>query len=88
MNAPITNPNPAGIRIGKWKLANEPTYNSYSPKDDSITALSTPGTIDEPATATPNNTDWNKFGSVITGNKFLFKKNTLNPIIAEIAITI
>ena len=27
------------------------------PKDDKITALSTPGTIEDPATATPNNTD-------------------------------
>ena len=84
----MTNPNPAGINIDKLKSASDPTYGSYSPNDESITALSTPGTIEDPATATPNNTDWNKFGFVIVGNKFLLKKNKLNPKIAAIIMYI
>ena len=57
----IQGPTAAGNKTDKLKSAIEPTYNSYNPNDDNITALSTPGTIEEPATATPNNTDWNKF---------------------------
>ena len=68
-NAPNPSPTAAGNKTDKLKSAIEPTYNSYNPNDDNITALSTPGTIEEPATATPNNTDWNKIESVITGNK-------------------
>ena len=71
--APTASPIPAGIKTEKFKLAIELTYNSYRPRDDNITALSTPGTIDDPATATPNKIDWNKFGSVIVGNKSLLK---------------
>ena len=59
-NTPMPNPTPAGISIAKSKFATELTYNSYSPSVDKITALSTPGTIDEPATAIPRNTDCNK----------------------------
>jgi len=87
-NTPITSPTPAGIRIERLKLAKELTYNSYRPKVDKITALSTPGTIDDPATAIPNITDWNKLGSVTGGNKLLLKENTLKPKIAAITITI
>ena len=57
ISAPNTNPKPAGIKTDRLKSAIEPTYNSYNPKEDSITALSTPGTIEEPATATPKITD-------------------------------
>ena len=85
-NDPITSPKPAGIKIDKLKSASELTYSSYNPNDDNITALSTPGTIEDPATATPNITDWNKLGFVTGGNKFLLKKNTLNPKIAAIMI--
>ena len=81
-SAPSTSPTPAGIKIAKLNSAKEFTYNSYNPNEDKITALSTPGTIDDPATAIPNSTDWNKFGSVIVGNKFLLKKNTANPATA------
>ena len=85
-STPTTNPIPAGIKTEKFKLAIELTYSSYSPRDDKITALSTPGTIDDPATATPKNTDCTKFGSVIVGNKFPLKKNKLNPAIAATKI--
>ena len=84
---PITNPTPAGIKIDRLKLAKELTYSSYNPKVDNITALSTPGTIDDPATATPNNTDCNKLGFVITGNKSLLTENKAIPTSAEINIT-
>ena len=57
LNAPIISPNPAGINTPKSKLARELTYTSYNPNEDNITALSIPGTIEEPATAIPNNTD-------------------------------
>ena len=78
-NAPPTSPNPAGIKTAKLKLARELTYSSYKPRADNITALSTPGTIEEPATATPKNTDCMIFGSVTTGNRFLLKENKANP---------
>ncbi len=63
--APISKPNPAGINTLKFKFASELTYSSYKPNVDNITALSTPGTIDEAATATPNNTDCKKLGFFI-----------------------
>ena len=70
---PRPKPTPAGINIAKLSSATDSTYSSYKPKDDKIAALSTPGTIEEPATATPKITDWNKLGSVTTGNKFALK---------------
>ena len=85
--APIPSPNPAGIKTDKSKVASDFTYNSYNPNEDNITALSTPGTIEEPATATPKRTDWNKFGFVICGNKFLLKLNKQSPNIADVIIT-
>lgn len=56
-NTPIAKPKPAGINILNSKFAIELTYNSYNPSEDKITALSTPGIIEEPATATPKSTD-------------------------------
>ncbi len=76
---PIPKPTPAGIKIEKSKLATELTYSSYNPNVDKITALSTPGTIDEPATATPKNTDCNRFGSVTCGNALPFTVNSKVP---------
>ena len=73
ISAPKINPIPAGNKTDKLKSAKELTYNSYNPNEDNITALSTPGTIEEPATATPNSIDWKKFGLVIVGNKSLLK---------------
>ena len=87
INTPITKPTPAGIKTDKLKFAIDSTYSSYNPKEDNITALSTPGIIEEPATAIPNNIDWNIFGFVISGNNPLLKKNKLNPIHADINIT-
>lgn len=52
-NAPITSPIPAGISIVKLISAIADKYTSYNPKADKIAALSTPGIIVEPATATP-----------------------------------
>ena len=84
---PIINPKPAGIRIERSKLAKELTYNSYNPRVDKITALSTPGTIDDPATVIPSIIDWNKFGLVIGRNRLLLKENILKPRIVVIIIT-
>ena len=88
IRAPITRPNPAGINTPKLKLANELTYNSYNPNEDKITALSTPGIIEDPATATPSIIDCIKFGFSICGNAPLFSENNSNPAIADIPIKI